>query len=340
MMAGGPGMGRGGGGRGGGMMGPPPHRNAPSFPHPPQFRPQSGGPPGPGGGFPRPPPNFQPPHGPPGGGRGRGGQFGGPQGSGPYGQQPGGLRPQPPQQQHQQQQVKPKAKPGADGDEEMIESEFVEIEDDFIERPRRPRKQPPPTQPPARGGKGKGDDDEWPLKPGQHHNEGTALLPRRRAERQDLERQRYKVIKFIYLFLFAVASLEVVLITSLSGWLMHMVSCIIYESCSPTQERLMSFGLYFGILCAIFIVPFLIGALGIATSSPRILWFFSFVSALIDVIIVVLLSVYVRWEVALGMIPLVLCSLFGFAMSSVLSHEAALRGPEAMRNRCCLFLCN
>ena len=325
-MMGGPGMGRGGFGG----MAPPPHRNAPPFPHPPRggptpphFRPPHGA----GDGFPRPPPpNFQPP-----GGRGAP-PHGGPPGGGGFRQPP----PQPP--------TPNKAKPGADGDEEMIESEFVEIEDDFIERPRRPRKQPPPTQPPAGrgGGRGKGgDDDHWPLKGPPHHHEGTALLPHRRhgGHGDDPERQRYKVIKFIYLALFAVASLEVVLITSLSGWLMHMVSCILYESCSPTQERLMSFGLYFGILCAVFIVPYLIGGLGVATSSPRILWFFSFISALIDVVIVVLLSVYVRWEVALGMIPLVLCALFGFAMSSVLTHEEALRGPDAMHNRCCLFLC-
>jgi hypothetical protein len=220
----------------------------------------------------------------------------------------------------------------------VIESEFVEIEDDFIERPRRPRKPPPPQQQPhpAKGsGKGGEQGENWPGRP----HEGTALLPRRHPHGEDRERHRHKVVKFIYLFLFGLASLEVVLITSFSGWLMHMVSCIAYESCSPTQERLASFGLYFVVLFAVFIAPFLIGGLGVATSSPRILWFFSFVSALIDVVITVLLCAYVRWEVALAMIPLVLCALFGFAMSSVLSSEEAQRGPDATRNRCCLFLC-
>ena len=218
----------------------------------------------------------------------------------------------------------------------MIESEFVDIEDDFIERPRRPRKQPPPPQPTPKGGAKDGRvSDDRP----NHPHEGTSLLPRRRADREYRERLRYRVVKYIYLFLFALASLEVVLITALSGWVVHMVSCIAYESCSPTQERLTTFGLYFVVLFAVFIVPYLIGGLGVATSSSRILWFFSFISSLVDIVIIILLCAYVRWEVALGMIPLVLCALLGFAMSSVLSSEEAQRGPDADRNRCCLFLC-
>lgn len=147
------------------------------------------------------------------------------------------------------------------------------------------------------------------------------------------------MIKVIYLILFALAALEVILITAFSGWVIHMVSCIAYGSCSPSGERLASFGLYFIILFVVFILPYIVGALGVATSSGRILWFFSFITALIDVVIIVLLCVYVRWEVALAMIPQIVVALFGFGMSSVLSSEDAERGPDAMHNRCCLFLC-
>lgn len=204
----------------------------------------------------------------------------------------------------------------------MIESEFVEIEDPFFERPRRPR---PPS-----------DDGKHGPKARHHHHkphERTALLG------ADTAGQRHRVLKVVYLICFALGALEVVLITSLSGWIIHMVSCIVYETCSPTSERLASFGFYFVILFLIFLLPYLVGALGVATSSSRILWFFSFVTSMIDVIIIVLLCVYVRWEVALAMIPQILVALYGFAISSMLASEDAERGPDARRNRCCLFLC-
>jgi len=243
----------------------------------------------------------------------------------------------------------PPRAPGGEGDE-IIESEFVEIEDAFIERPRRTkppppdiskpppgyhhqqRHHPPPHPYPPRHKEEEEQEEDWPNVSPQ---ENTALLRRHNED----ERRHYRFAKVIYLFLFGVAVLEVVLITAFSGWFIHMVSCISYGSCSPTQERLQSFGIYFAVLFAVFIVPYMIGGLGVALSSARILWFFSFVSVLIDVVIIVLLCVYYTWEIALGMIPLILASLFGFAMSSILRSEEALRGPHAKRNRCCLYLC-
>lgn len=217
----------------------------------------------------------------------------------------------------------------------MIETEFVPIDDDFIDlQPR--RKRPPPTA--AKPNSKMDEDEEAAWKKRYQPHERTALLGPREPE-EDRERKRNRLIKIVFLILFGLGALEVVLITAFSTWVIHMVSCLVYGTCTPSGQGLASFGIYFGILFGVFLVPYIIGTLGVLTSAPRILWFFSFVTALIDIIVVVLLCVYVRWEVALAMAPQILIALFGFAVSSMLSKEGAERGPDARHNRCCLFLC-